>query len=189
MGRSEPSMDPSLILLDACCAINLLASGSAAEIVAALPEDVAVADFVLKHEVLSVGDGSSQVSLLPLVEQGLIEVLRPTTDTEEEAFVDLALQLDDGEAMTGALAMHRGALVATDDRKAIRILTGRTPPVEIRRTSELVRAWTEACNVPPAHVRRVLGDIQDRASFHPPGDDPLREWWISSAQDRDSATP
>lgn len=95
MERSNGLPEPPLLLLDACCAINLLASGAADEILESLASDAAVACLVSE---------------------------------EEETYVNLALQLDDGEAATGALAIHRGAVVATDDRKAIRILTGEPLP-------------------------------------------------------------
>jgi len=97
--------------------------------------------------------------VLEKVERGLIRVLEPRSEEEEETFVNLALQLDDGEAMTGALAIHRGAAVATDDKKAIRILEGWSPPVKIRRTSQLVKEWSEARSIPGRDVRRLLRRI------------------------------
>lgn len=50
--------------------------------------------------------------------------------------------------------------------------------MEIRRTSELVKEWSEVRAVSDRDVRRVLRHIQERASFVPPRDDPLLEWWL-----------
>ena len=190
--------DAPLVLLDACCVINLLASGVAEEVLVTVPARFAVARIVVEDEVLFVGaveddapEGNQavpgaresaepepgRVDPAPFIEQGRLEVMEPTTDEAHETFVELALQLDDGEAMTGILAIHRSAEVATDDRKAIRVLHGRSPPVPLRRTSSLLRTWVRRANVPQERVREVLRRIQRRASFSPPVDDPEREWW------------
>ena len=185
-------MSESLLLLDACCAINLLASSAADEILQALPHEVAVARLVFEREVLYVRaeDGEVPVetevahpeevgvelSLRPLADQGLLHVLEPETHEEHATWVDLALQLDDGEAMTGALAIHRNALLATDDRKAIRVLGQRLPEHRILRTSELLKDWADG-GAPTEGVRDALEGIEHRASFRPPRGDPLAEWW------------
>ena len=54
-------------------------------------------------------------------------VMRLETPSEEASFVELAAVLDDGEAVTGAIALNRGHLVAIDDRKARRVLGGKAP--------------------------------------------------------------
>ena len=41
--------------------------------------------------------------------------------------MDLSAVIDDGEAITGAIALHRGYAVAIDDRKARRVLGKRVP--------------------------------------------------------------
>jgi len=190
--------DPPLVLLDACCVINLLASGVIEEVFDAVPASFAVARLVAEDEVLFVaeeddaepegdeaaaGSGESarldpaRLDLTPLTEQGRLEVMELGTREEHETFVELALQLDDGEAMTAALAIHRGGEVATDERKAIRLLEGRSPPVPLRRTSSLLRMWVGRRKVPEERVREVLRRIQRRASFTPPRDDPEVEWW------------
>jgi len=195
--------DPPLVLLDACCVINLLASGVIEEVFDAVPASFAVARLVAEDEVLFVaeeddaqpddaqpegdeaaaGSGESarldreRLDLMPLTERGRLEVMELGTREEHETFVELALQLDDGEAMTAALAIHRGGEVATDERKAIRLLEGRSPPVPLRRTSALLRMWVRRRRVPEERVREVLRRIQRRASFTPPRDDPEVEWW------------
>jgi hypothetical protein len=176
-----------MLMLDACCAINLLASGMFAEVAHAQGIPVAVADLVLEREVLRIPGGGSDeaggdvadertLTLQPLVDAGAIEVM--SVEGEEiETFVSLALRLDDGEAMSAALAIHRRGALATDDRKAIRVLGAVAPDLEVRRTSDLVRRWIEMADPPDARVREVLRRIERDASFTPPAADPNATWW------------
>lgn len=178
------------LFLDACCAINLLASGAAEEILTALPHPVFVARVVLEEEVLHIrserqeGDETVESdesdlethTLQPWVDQGLAEVAEPDTKAEVETFVDLALQLDDGEAMTGALAVHRNGLLATDDKKAIRVVRERLSRGRIRRTSQLVKHWA-GVGQSDERVREVLRNIERVGSFRPSSNDPELEWW------------
>lgn len=197
MNRPEESDTTSegnaLLLLDACCAINLLASGEAQVILGALEGfDVAVARLVAEQEVLKVapvpeGDAAADdadsesteitLTLAPLVDEALLTVLALEGEREEATYVDLALQLDDGQAMTGALAIHRGGSVATDDRKAIRVLGAQSPAPKIRRTSWLVRSWADSKDIDEERLRSALRNIERRGSFFPPSDDPLLDWW------------
>lgn len=182
----------SLLLLDACCAINLLGSGRAEEILEATPNDVAVARLVLEREVLHLESDEEprpmevegapvrgpvvEISLQPLVDRGMVRVLDPASEPEQATYVDLALELDDGEAMTGAIAIHRGALLATDDKKAIRVLGRHLPESSIVRTSEVLKDWADQ-GVPVGQVREALRNVERRASFRPPRNDPLLDWW------------
>jgi hypothetical protein len=86
---------PPPVLLDACCAINLLATGIAEEILAANTVGFAVARLVLEEEVLHVRDegkegdtegSATKVALQPLVAQGLLTVLAPESDEELATF-------------------------------------------------------------------------------------------------------
>lgn len=152
----DASHEPPLYL-DACVAIKLLASGAAQEILSAVPFRTWVTREV--HD--------KEVSVAP-----------PLSEEEAETFVDLAMDLDDGEAETAAAALHRGASIATDDRKAIKVLTTRHAGTTIVRTSALLRAWAESQSIDEARVRQCLIDIQQFASFIPPRDDPDRAWWL-----------
>ena len=64
------------------------------------------------------------VEIGSLVTTGLIQVITLDNEAEAITFIDLASEMDDGEAMTCALAMHRECDVATDNRKARRVLSG-----------------------------------------------------------------
>ena len=76
-------------------------------------------------------------------DEDLIRVMRLESEEEERTFVDLAALMDDGEAVTGAIALHRGYAVATDDRKARRILAERPRSITLVSTLDLLKLWDE----------------------------------------------
>jgi predicted nucleic acid-binding protein len=138
-------MPPDRItLLDAGSVVSLYATRCMDEILAACDGTVAIADIVAQEAQFVRRGGSGEdtaerdpVILTPMVDAGVIRVV--TTDIEAEllTFIDLTRQLDDGEAMTAALAIHRGYVVVTDDRKAERVLTEHS--VSVRPTLDLVK--------------------------------------------------
>jgi predicted nucleic acid-binding protein len=160
------------MILDACCAINLSMSGHMEAIRQALPGCVALATFVLEEEIL-------RINLQPLVEQRLIRVESLESEAEENAFVNFAAELDDGEAVTGAIAMHRSWGIATDDRKARRIFTRAIPHVQLLSTPELIKHWANTYNPPIEVVREVLQNIETQARYKPPVAHALHAWWQS----------
>lgn len=167
------------LLLDACVVINLYASGYMQEIVHALPGHVAIVDLVRAESlaIRSPEDDTDQretIDLSPLVDRGLIDVLSATGD-ELDTFIDLAITLDDGEAMTAALAIRRGYSIATDDRAALRVLNGR---VRIYSTLEILKQWADTLQVSENHLQDALASLRVRGSYMPGRGHPLRTWWI-----------
>jgi predicted nucleic acid-binding protein len=170
------------LLLDACVALNLLASGiDLTEL--AMASDVrfrmttVVASEMLWLDPLDSAGEREQFDSVALVGRGVTLI---TLDEEEsERYVDLAHDIDDGEASTIAVAIHRGLRVATDDRKAARLATSQTPPIHVTRTTTLLRRWTELSGAEGERVRQVLHAVRNRASYVPSRDDPHIEWWGS----------
>ena len=117
------------------------------------------------------------MTLTPLVSEGLIQVMRLEHLEEEVTFVDLAVSIDDGEAMTGALAFHRGCSVATDDRKARRVLGERFPAVPLVSTLELLNLWAQEESVSDVEVQAAMTRMRTGASYVPGCRDPLYGWW------------
>ena len=169
--------------MDASCLLNLCATGRVADIAAALSWRLAVVDYVLEHETLyvraTVGSGETgttvPVDLSPLIEAGLLLVLRLEGPGEQAHFVELAADLDDGEAMTGAMAINRGFAVAIDDRKARRVLGEKAPELRLLSTLELLHLWSGA--VPDQEVGRALEAMRYGARYVPGNRDPLYVWW------------
>lgn len=193
----EPQGD--LVLLDACCLINLFASGSAEEILRALPYRWAIARYVLEEEILEIeaedparpeepsnGDVGRQPLrplLRHLLQREVLEELDIGSPEEETELVRFAAELDDGEAHTCALAITRQGRVATDDRKAIRVLrsawASRGHDGEpVLRTSDLLFSWADARQIARRDLVRVVRSIARRASYFPPKSDPHCERWM-----------
>ena len=175
--------DTGVLLLDASCLLNLYATGRIIEIAIVLPWQLAVVDCVMEREALYVRTiGASgeleetvPVDLSSLFGKGLLLVTRLETPSEEASFVGLAAALDDGEAVTGAIAINRGHSVATDDRKARRVLGEKAPGMRLVSTPELMRWWAQSVTI--QEVGPVLRAMEHGARYVPGQQDPLYTWW------------
>lgn len=179
------------IILDGCALLNLYASRRIAEILGTLPRPSAVADYVRDQEALWVGRHKSgpaaereRVNVGPLITAGLVEVLSLEGDEEMAHFLTLASssRIDDGEAMSGALAHARGLVVVTDDKAALRAFSRHSPTIPTCSTASVVRHWAECTAADAATLARVLVDIRERASFEPGPGDPLQYWWQAASE-------
>lgn len=172
-----------LLFLDACCVINLYATGHVEEILSALPYRVAVSRLVADKEVLSIRSATDiagrpdreLVSLEALENSGQLAIREITSCEEKAEFVRFAAQLDEGEASVCSLAVVHGGGVATDDRKALRILGEQG--VSTVQTPELLFDWVRQGQVPEARVKEALLAVRDRARFHPRRSAPHFQWW------------
>ncbi|MGD0043993.1 MAG: hypothetical protein ABSE84_26910, partial [Isosphaeraceae bacterium] len=116
------------------------------------------------------------VDLSPHLNSGLLTACQPTASQEQTLFVQYATQFrSDGEAMCLAIAQSRGWLVATDDRKAIRV--AEKGGLTVVSCPQLVKAWVDATRPDTALVVQVLTDIQTLAQFRPNSTMPESDWW------------
>lgn len=170
-----------LLLLDACTVINLFASRRMIEILQAQNQPAGIVEAVHRETVyvFKGGDGDDArerepVDLSPVIASGTLWLVDPT-DVELDDFIDLTLYFKgDGEAMTIAVALARGWIVVTDDRKAIRVIAGRT---QIRSSLDLVKTWAETLAIGESDLRTVLHDLRARGHYTPGKEHPLRSWW------------
>jgi hypothetical protein len=175
----------SLLLLDACCVINLYATGRMREILRALPYRCAAARYVIDREVLLLAPDSERshererIDLVLVIDEGLLEVMDVESDADKQELVRLAREIDDGEAQTCALARFRGASVASDDRKVLRLLD--REQVTAVRTAELLHEWSLRAEPGAAIVRDALRRVEALASFRPRAGAPLSDWWRSAS--------
>lgn len=175
---------PVRIILDASCLLNLYASGRLKEIAESMLEPLAVSDYVLQREALFIRykepdqdeEEKIPVDISSLVSDGLIEIISINSEEEQETFIDLATELDDGEAITIALAEHRQYHIATDDRKAAKVISDRSSAHAIS-TLELVKRWVDVQKVPKEEIRTALFRIWTCASYYPGEQEPLYSWW------------
>jgi hypothetical protein len=174
-----------LVLLDSSVLINLLATRQAGDILRVLSSGAGIRRAVEAEALFLRGENPSdvpeRVCLAPLIDAGVLERFDLENDAEKAAYVDLAADLEDGEAMTLAIAHGRGLATATDDRKARRIAAERYgKSLALVRTTEILRAWVQVSSVDDATLRGVLNRIESIARFRPANDDPLRDWWVAA---------
>ncbi len=186
--------DTGVLILDASGLLNLLATGRMMEIAEALPWQLAVVDYVMEREALYVRtvrvnaeEETIPVDLSPLIEEGLLLVMRMETPGEEASFVELAAVVDDGEAVTGAIALNRGHSVAIDDRKARRVLGEKSPGMGLVSTLELMHRWSESVTV--REVGEALRAMRHGARYFPGQRDPLYAWWRDILEGMDANDP
>ncbi|MDQ3412698.1 MAG: hypothetical protein M3509_11345 [Chloroflexota bacterium] len=175
-------MTTGLLLLDSCTVINVFATRRMSDVLIMVPGTVAIVDRVSRESqfVRRAGSGDDAderdpVDLTAMTASGQLTVLSSTNEGELLTYLDFTLDVDDGEAMTAALAIHRNATVATDDRKAIRLLVARAVP--ILSTQDLVHDWCDRTNLPRDEQRQALLNIRERARYEPRLDHPHRSWW------------
>lgn len=171
-------------LIDACCLIDLLASGEMEAILRAsghtwyLPDIVrAEVQFVRQDDPARPGAFvNAPVDLTQQIRSGLLSLCQPDNSQEQARFVHYAtLFRSDGEAICLALAECRGWLVATDDRKAIRV--AQQAGLTVLSCPELVKKWADATHPDSSILIRVLSDIQRLARFNPNATMPESAWW------------
>jgi predicted nucleic acid-binding protein len=178
---------PRAQILDACVLINLLASGEAEEVLRSAEHDSFICVAVEKEAVyLRTEDPNSPlelVSLVPYVETGLLTVCNVTGNQEMELYVDYAAELDDGEAMSLAIALSRDFVLATDERKARRLfLEAVRDHKRLVSTSDLIRAWAEGASVPAERLKSTLLRVESRARYQPPSADANYRWWSDASR-------
>lgn len=169
-------------VIDACCLIDLLASGEEEGILRAngftwhLP---AVVQYCRRHDPVQPGQFLTvPADLSVLLATGLLNLCSPANQQELDSYVRYAtLFRTDGEAMCLALAETRGWAVATDDRRAINVAqqTGLT----VLSCPQLVKTWADATSPVQSTLRQVLQVIQVLAHFRPNPSMPECQWWVN----------
>lgn len=155
------------IILDACCAITRYESGQMEAILRATGQHVTLASYV--HE----------VEIRPIIDAGTIVVVSPRNEIEENTYVNFAVELDDGEAITGAIAVHRNWAIATDETKATAYFSRVAPQLQIASTPDLIKHWVENAKPSQQEVGEVLQRIEVGARYQPRQSHLLYEWWRS----------
>jgi predicted nucleic acid-binding protein len=144
MGSSTALTDPAEPLVaDASTIINLVASGSAEAVIAALPNRIVVVDVVPRE--LESGRPRGRAAsdgLKALADGGIVDIVAlpdKATPWFEELVIGSAVEtLDDGEAATIACALALGGAALIDERKATRICAERFPQLRVACTVDLL---------------------------------------------------
>lgn len=178
--------DRGVVLLDCCVLINLIATGICHEILVAQYLGIAICSAVDAEGVSLLEEATGEVSstrteLDRLIADGLIEVVELATEEEATLYVQYARFLDDGEAMSMALAKSRGYFLATDDLKARRIYRQEFgSDTGLRSTPGLVRTWSIEQTKSDPEVGAILRAIERRGRFMPRPSDSEYRWWMEA---------
>lgn len=167
------------ILLDACVAINLIATDCLNDIAETLDYRFTLISQAAREVCyLQEVDGAEPVAIDidAHVGRGVLTVLELTQE-EYPLYVNLAATVDDGEAATIAAAVCRHIPVATDDRKARRVCAQQGLP-EPLRTLQLLLGYAGMVRLEPDQAGNLLANLRDRASFRPRRSDPAYDWWV-----------
>jgi hypothetical protein len=171
--------------IDACCVIDLLASGDAEVILRAsgftwhLPSAVqSEVQYCRQYDPAHPGKTLNvPADLSGRISSGVLTLCQPENQQELNRFTHYAAMFrSDGEAMCLAIAEQRKWVIATDDRKAIRI--AEKAAVTVVSCPELVKAWADATGPDQAALNTVLRDIQVLAQFKPNPAMPEYQWWV-----------
>jgi len=173
------------LLLDSSVLINVLATNREHEILRIFPAGAGVCVAVEAEALFLRGeqptDPPTRILLAPLIEGASLRQHDLRDSVEMNTYVELAADLDDGEAMTLAIAHHRRFAVATDDRKARRIANELWKDLVLLRTSDIIYEWVRCARLENSMIRAALRRIENIAQYRPANDDPLREWWTVAA--------
>lgn len=173
--------------IDACCLIDLLASGEAEAILLAsgftwrLPSAVQIeVQYRRQYDPAQPGKTVNVlVDLSGLITAGVLIICSPQNQRELDQFTHYAANFrSDGEAMCLSLAEQRQWVVATDDRRAIRV--AQQAGLTVVSCPELMKAWVDATGPDPIALRDVLQDIQVLAQFKPNPSMPDYAWWVNA---------
>jgi predicted nucleic acid-binding protein len=178
---------PRILLIDTCVLINLLASGEIKAILKVAARQALICSAVEKESIYlradDPQDGLEDVNLRPLIEDRVLAVCDIETPEEEMLYVNYASALDDGEAMTLAIALARNWSLATDERKARRLFLETANNADLlTTTSTLIKEWSEAKRVSPDRIKSILLQIESRARYRSPAWDVNNQWWIDACQ-------
>ncbi|MFY9619451.1 MAG: hypothetical protein WAQ99_06535 [Pyrinomonadaceae bacterium] len=121
------------------------------------------------------------IDLSPLIDNRTLEICEIENQEEELLYVDFAAVLDDGEAMSLAIALARDLDLVTDEQKARKLFLKEVGhPRRLISTPQLLRKWEDARELSPERIRVALLKIETRARYRPPLADPDYRWWMDS---------
>ncbi len=172
------------IVVDACCFINLYATGDVCTLLKDLSWTCYLPQVSMNEAIYVRGKDEhgeivhTAIDVQDLLHKGLIQSTGIEGSEEANLYVRLASDLDDGEAMAMAIAKQRGWQLATDDRKARRL--ARDLDVMVATTAEIMRKWADSVKPTAAKVAQVLRNIEFGARFAPAENMPEYAWWTAS---------
>ena len=171
-----------VLLNDCSVLLNLLASDCLASIAEATGWQFAICPAV-RDEVKKLRDATTgemvDVDIAPLIASGLLQVLEISGDQEQTLYVEQAVVVDDGEAMSIALAVSRKLELAIDDKQAANHTRRTFPAVRLWSTPEIMKLWADTSAIEPLLLRKAIRLVEARARYFPPKSHAQAQWWYS----------
>jgi len=169
-----------VLLNDCSVLLNLLA----ADCLAGVAQDTgwqfaicpAVRDEVIKLRDAHTGE-MQDIDLSPLLSSGLLQVLELSDDEEQALYVEQSMVVDDGEAMSIAIAASRHLELAMDDKRAANHTRRTFPEIRLWSTPDILKEWQRAGRVDAIVLRKAIRLIEIRARYFPPRSHALDSWW------------
>jgi hypothetical protein len=182
-------MAASPVVIDACSALNLLATGQAETLLSVLDWKLIVLTEVRQEAGRLRGppDEEGRPTWVPtnwsaLESAGLMEI-QPLGEESLEAFVAAAAHLTDVDAAVVALAGTLNHPLLSDDGKVRRTFTNSYPHLPLHSTLALIREASQRLRMERRSLEDLLRALRLRANFAPPRADPDRDWYREHLRD------
>jgi len=175
-------MNNNLLIIDACCLINICASGKLAEIIEGTPFDYLVSKTVHDTEMVDteVIDSLNPINMRydDIINNGLLKVVDFSDESEIHKFLFYAQIIDgDGEAASLVIAEGSDYILATDDKKAIKVTKEYAPNLQLLTTPELMKSWFDTSDITEQEIKEALSNITVYGRYKPSKNNPLKSWW------------
>jgi predicted nucleic acid-binding protein len=172
------------VVIDACCTLNLLATGREVAIVRGLelrlfdtPQISGEAMYLWTHPDSDGERTRESTSTAALREGGHLETLPLDTDTLVDAFVAAAGRIKDADASCIALAGVMGLPLVSDDRKERRIARDMFPKIELISTLDLLKQASQRLAWSGEELTEIAQNLRWRGNFAVPKQDPAGSWY------------
>lgn len=169
-----------LLLNDSSVLLNLLAADCLEEIVSETEWEIAICTAV-RNETKKLRDTDTgemvTIDIEPLIASGIIQLIEMDDENEPTLYVQQASIVDDGEAMSIAIAANRGLELAIDDKQALNHVKRTFPNVQLWTTPEILKHWSDTADVTIERLRDAIVNIETRSRYFPAKSHILANWW------------
>ena len=172
----------SIVIQDACVLINLLASGRFDDIAGGCGFSIAITATVAKETMYLHSPAPNErerIEITPLIANGILQILNAESENEKLRYIELALNLDDGEAESVAIAEARKFALATDDKKARNLIRKEGLKIDLWSTCAILQHWQSKCSISDGEMKTILTNIFSRARYRPKTGHPNFDWWTN----------